>query len=1142
MDLPFNGSEMATTEFPDSRSTARRRIFTLFNLRLPGGYADVIDNIARLGHYARDRLLQVGGANMWSLSVLIETWDGSALLINRGGEARSTLYSSRRFTTEQQCLREVPRAFMEMLEAMTQSGTMVDLIDLKLVFRYDRAPEANGRMKKYILDSIASNENREGLFKYTSSHKLCGYQAVIMAMVTNKGLRERWTGDLTWFTQEFNEGEPSVKQLKKKRFIRLAEHLRHLYGGGTDGWNMNHDDQGTISRIVAVQQRWQIVILNEVTTLPYMVKRGALFQPSEAKHSTIVMSYTLEHLHLIKSPWKYLGRKSFNAQNRYEYCYNCLAIKARGRHICDNTVLVSQCPKCCVFFENEEHRKKHCMDKEVTCARCERYFYNEHCMAAHRCRERHVVLCDMCGKRKYDGHECGRYICLTCNKKVNSTHRCSMDRLPPPKKKTAAEWGEHYYAFDLESMFIREANGKDRHVVNYIVVCRCFSDEEYSFSNMEDFIQWIHGLQEPVTLYAHNLKGYDGRMVFDYLMDKHMIPQNVMWRGSKIMQMDYGKVTFKDTLLHLPASLAQLPKMFGLDERQFKKGFFPYKFNTPENQTYGGEVVPAHYFNPDQMSTGKREEFYEWYAERRATPYYFQQELREYCLSDTRILARSIEAYMGEQMKVHAFNPLDRMTIASYAMAIYRTYYLPENAIYGMSPNEESRIRKAMHGGRTDTRRMLKEWSEEEVNQGIYGKYQDVQSLYPTVQFYDPLPVGLPSWNEFTDDNQPQDLMNVFGFVCCDIEPTRYLHHPILVDLNEKGRLVADLLPKTQKVIATPELHLALQNGYKVTKVYWLYSYKSSTELFKNYFRQFVKAKLQASGVPKWVRTDADWEEYRKYHSEELGIELRREDMVANAAKKTGAKLLCNSLWGKFGENSEHSTWKRFMIEEQSEAIMAIENQWIDGEIDIMYRKYSKDNVALAMIYKYNAALPLDSFTQKKRRCQKNIAMAAMITSHARCRLWKELNKLGERVLYHDTDSIIYEHRPGEYNIPVGKYLGEWECETGGKPIVKFVSTGPKCYSYVVDNGDGTMKSDTKVKGITLHHNNSQLINFDAMKALVTGEEEQILTQCVSFQYDQRNGTMVTSDVCKIFKQTYEKGDIMADYMVRPFGWQKFLL
>ena len=64
-----------------------------------------------------------------------------------------------------------------------------------------------------------------------------------------------------------------------------------------------------------------------------------------------------------------------------------------------------------------------------------------------------------------------------------------------------------------------------------------------------------------------------------------------------------------------------------------------------------------------------------------------------------------------------------------------------------------------------------------------------------------------------------------------------------------------------------------------------------------------------------------------------------------------------------------------------------------------------------------------------------NIYIAAFTTSHARLRLYKELEKLGEQVLYHDTDSIVYVSRPGGYEVPENM-LGEWEDELHGEHMV----------------------------------------------------------------------------------------------------------
>lgn len=83
------------------------------------------------------------------------------------------------------------------------------------------------------------------------------------------------------------------------------------------------------------------------------------------------------------------------------------------------------------------------------------------------------------------------------------------------------------------------------------------------------------------------------------------------------------------------------------------------------------------------------------------------------------------------------------------------------------------------------------------------------------------------------------------------------MHHPVIVDYNEeKQTLLADLTPKTEIVLPSPELHLALENGYVIKKIHWLMHFKKSNQLFKNYFREFLKDKIQASGIPGWVGDD----------------------------------------------------------------------------------------------------------------------------------------------------------------------------------------------------------------------------------------------------------------------------------------------
>jgi hypothetical protein len=54
-----------------------------------------------------------------------------------------------------------------------------------------------------------------------------------------------------------------------------------------------------------------------------------------------------------------------------------------------------------------------------------------------------------------------------------------------------------------------------------------------------------------------------------------------------------------------------------------------------------------------------------------------------------------------------------------------------------------------------------------------------------------------------------------------------------------------------------------------------------------------------------------------------------------------------------------------------------------------------------------------------------NVVITAFTTAHARLKLYGVLEQLNRRVLYFDTDSVIYVSKDGEWEPPMGSYLGE---------------------------------------------------------------------------------------------------------------------
>lgn len=68
-----------------------------------------------------------------------------------------------------------------------------------------------------------------------------------------------------------------------------------------------------------------------------------------------------------------------------------------------------------------------------------------------------------------------------------------------------------------------------------------------------------------------------------------------------------------------------------------------------------------------------------------------------------------------------------------------------------------------------------------------------------------------------------------------------------------------------------------------------------------------------------------------------------------------------------------------------------------------------------------------------------NIFIAAFTMVWAHIKLYSEMLKLGESVLYHDTDSIIYAS-DGTIDTTLGNFLEEFTDELEGDTITTFVS------------------------------------------------------------------------------------------------------
>ena len=420
--------------------------------------------------------------------------------------------------------------------------------------------------------------------------------------------------------------------------------------------------------------------------------------------------------------------------------------------------------------------------------------------------------------------------------------------------------------------------------------------------------------------------------------------------------------------------------------------------------------------------------------------------------------------------------------------------------------------RDAFYGGRTNATKLLYKFKENEC-----GRYVDFCSLYPSVQFYRSYPTGFPT-KIFKPEKYDKSW---YGLIKCKVLAPRKLYHPVLpqrikVDSYEKliftlCKMCAETRNQnecnhtdTQRSFictwTTDEVSKAVDKGYKVLEVYEVWHFaKTSDDLFKGYIRRFMKIKLESSKYD--FKTKEEEASFKAKIKDSLDINVEKFEF--NAGLRSISKLCLNLLWGKFGQRSNMSQTK--YVTEVSDFYEIL----LDDKLDNINFQFINDHMVQIT---YNIK---DQFVDNSNNT--NIFVACFTTSHARLMLYNKLDYLKEKVLYFDTDSIIYVD-DGTKNIKIGNMLGNMTDELSGKAITNFVSTGPKSYSFKF--GDNEQKS--VIKGFTLNHENSSILNHDSMRNIVKKKIRE-LTIVNKNKITRKNREIVNEYMEKVFKFGYDK-------------------
>lgn len=380
-------------------------------------------------------------------------------------------------------------------------------------------------------------------------------------------------------------------------------------------------------------------------------------------------------------------------------------------------------------------------------------------------------------------------------------------------------------------------------------------------------------------------------------------------------------------------------------------------------------------------------------------------------------------------------------------------------------------------------------------------KYHDVCSMYPYVCAFETLPVGKPTflYGDSIDINRlsPYHPDKYFGYAKIKVTPPKNDYLGLLPSRSETGRLTFHLLEQVG-YWHTCEIYLAMENGYIVNEVYQVIHFdpeERSDILMRGYMEYFMRLKVESDGWKKMGARNEEPTDEEKDHFCELMYQQngriarpRKDKVKVNPVLRKIAKIFLNCLWGKFCQVQN----KDFFCDITScQDLDYLLNVAEINQNDMKFRMTNSGTLKTCFTLDGSKLRPNNKY---------NIFIAASVTAYARCILHRRMIMIGtKRILYCDTDSILFLYPRNQADALVSPGLGNFTDEYAGKNIKFFYAIAPKFY-FIITEDNMSIKS----KGIWLTQENKLLLNEGEIKNLLrnyfitSNEETEIVLKNMS--------------------------------------------
>jgi hypothetical protein len=218
--------------------------------------------------------------------------------------------------------------------------------------------------------------------------------------------------------------------------------------------------------------------------------------------------------------------------------------------------------------------------------------------------------------------------------------------------------------------------------------------------------------------------------------------------------------------------------------------------------------------------------------------------------------------------------------------------------------------------------------------------------------------------------------------------------------------------------------------------------------------------KTRHSNLWSNLKTEREKEAYCSYLNEKMNLTnelaITTQDNF-NPSKRYLYKLAQNNLFGKFGQKDIFS--RTIFVTDQSQI-----DSILNGKDNVQDVICISPNLCLIEVARNPKLLPPNR--------NSNCYISAQITAFSRQFIHEKIMFLSEnpdcKLISVDCDSIMFTMKLGSTcNLPLTHAVGDFKSEIEGE-VLNYFSLGPKNYSLVYQNENGSMQSIRKISGLSL--------------------------------------------------------------------------